>query len=62
MSRHPVVDVRGLKVHFPIYGGVISKKVGTVRRWMVFRSVSANVKLLVLSVNQAVVKRPWGAP
>ncbi|MDP6820926.1 MAG: ATP-binding cassette domain-containing protein [Candidatus Marinimicrobia bacterium] len=31
MSRHPVVDVRGLKVHFPIYGGVISKKVGTVK-------------------------------
>ena len=34
MSQKPVVEVKNLKVHFPIHGGVISKKVGTVKaRW-----------------------------
>ena len=31
MSQKPVVEVKNLKVHFPIHGGIISKKVGTVK-------------------------------
>ncbi len=30
-NDQPLLDVRGLKVHFPVYGGVLRHKVGTVK-------------------------------
>ena len=31
MSKNKLVDVNNLKVHFPVYGGVLSKRVATVK-------------------------------